>query len=74
LPDLLGHDGAVGVPDDRRQGAVVVEEHDDLLAFGGGQHRLERGQCRRVLLLCAYGTGGQRGGQVMSGHVSDDDD
>lgn len=51
LTDLLGHDGAVGVLNDRRQGAVVVKEHHDLLPLGGGQHRLELGQCRRVLLL-----------------------
>jgi hypothetical protein len=51
---LLGHDGGVGVLDDGRQGAVVVEEHHDLLPLRRGQHRLEPGQCRRVLLLRAH--------------------
>ena len=48
---LVGHDGAVGVLDDRRQGAVVVQEHHDLLPLRRAERRLEPRQCRRVLLL-----------------------
>jgi hypothetical protein len=57
LTGLLGHDGAVGVLDDGRQGAVVVEEHDDLLPARRLDHGLELGQCRRVLLLRKHGSG-----------------
>jgi hypothetical protein len=57
LTGLLGHDGAVGVLDDGRQGAVVVEEHDDLLPARRLEHGLELGQCRRVLLLRKHGSG-----------------
>jgi hypothetical protein len=55
IADHLGHDGAVGVLDDRRQGAVVVQEHHDLLPARRRERRLEPRQCRRVILLRAVG-------------------
>jgi hypothetical protein len=60
---LLRHDGGVGVLDDRRQGAVVVQEHHDLLPVRRGQNGLELHQCRRVLLLRKYVHRGIRPGQ-----------
>jgi hypothetical protein len=51
--DLVGHDGGVGVLDDRRQGAVVVQEHHDMLPLRRRERRLEPRQCRGVTLLRA---------------------
>jgi hypothetical protein len=53
--DLLGHDGGVGVLDDRGQGAVVVQEHHDMLPLRRRERRLEPRQCRGEALLCAVG-------------------
>jgi hypothetical protein len=50
---LVGHDGGVGVLDDRRQGAVVVQEHHDMLPLRRRERRLEPRQCRGVTLLRA---------------------
>ena len=44
----LAHEGGVGVIDDGRQRAVVVEEHDDLLPLGRRHDLLELTQRRRV--------------------------
>lgn len=49
--DILSHDGAVGVLDDRGKGAVVVEEHHDLLPIRRREQLLEPAQCGRVILL-----------------------
>jgi hypothetical protein len=47
----VGHVRGVGVVDDGRERAVVVEEDDDLLAPGRRHDLLERAQRRRVLRL-----------------------
>ena len=47
----VAHVGRVGVGDDGRERAVVVQEHDDLLPLGRGSDLLELAQRRRVLPL-----------------------
>ena len=40
-PHLVGHEGAVGVLDDGREGAVVVQEHGHALAARARRELLE---------------------------------